>query len=243
MDVSRRARVRLCAFISTRVHGVFGEGALDSRRPPRHQGGSARRIFVSCTALTLGAVLMASMPSSSIAAPPNAVDARTIDVAGIRTGMSYDEAVAAAAAHFAVDAAVIESKTRFRVNPVSQNQQPSHLVYESSGERLIVSFVARSPADADRPYAVSMVRFQASQSDADCSSLQATLVDRYGQPSFDGGRSRQWCAHPKLGGCKSGPTQGVLESDSACALVLSDPALTQAAIRTQQSVLASSPDF
>ncbi|MCH1997922.1 hypothetical protein L7Q78_34525, partial [Achromobacter xylosoxidans] len=53
-------------------------------------------------AALLISAITAVVAAPANAEPPRSVDARSFDIAGVKTGMDYDEAVAAAAKNFGV---------------------------------------------------------------------------------------------------------------------------------------------
>ena len=101
-----------------------------------------------------------ALAASVQAAQPRSVDARTLDIAGVRTGMSYDEALAAAASHFKVAPGQFKPDPLPSENPVTHTKLPDYFTYEQGGMRFAVYFEGRVPVDKRRPLAVSMVRYE-----------------------------------------------------------------------------------
>jgi hypothetical protein len=136
-----------------------------------------------------------SAGAASAAKAPRAVDARNFDIAGIKTGMDWEQARAAMARHFQV------APDKFKKN--------SNLHYEKNGVKLMVLFTKRVPVDAARPLAVSLIQYEVPWTDANNTAMKEAALTKYGAPTEESGYLL-WCVkpHPNTGGCSGAQMDG-----------------------------------
>ena len=106
------------------------------------------------------ATLLGGAPVAGLAASPRSVDVRTLDVAGVRTGMDFDQAVHAASANFQVPRTMMKPEPSPGVNMVTHTRLPSYFTYERGGVNLTVHFERRIPIDKAHPQVVSQVTYE-----------------------------------------------------------------------------------
>ncbi|MCX2194846.1 hypothetical protein LD112_23100 [Pantoea agglomerans] len=87
--------------------------------------------------------------SQAQAANLRAVDVITFDVAGVKTGMDYDEAVKAMTEHFHVPASSLDVDKYPALNVVTGDKQPQYIAYEKNGVKLVAHFEGRVPCRSE----------------------------------------------------------------------------------------------
>lgn len=138
---------------------------------------------------------------SPAAAAPHSVDARNLDIAGVKTGMDWNQALTAAAKHFQV------SPDDFKLGPRSGENSyvfvitglniPSYFTYNKDGINFIVHFAARVPADMDRPLAVEQVHYELPWSQENSIEMGKAALTKYGEQSNAPNiLTMEWCANP-----------------------------------------------
>ena len=156
-------------------------------------------------------VLSSSLMSvSANAIPPvKAVDVKSFDIGGVKTGMSIEEAQAAMQKNFGIKPAQIRaSKSMESQTPsiVTGSQQIIHLVYEENGTRMQVSFEPRVPYNKSNPMAVSHVTYEIPWTKENEVNMVEAALKKYG-PVSTGGVFPVWCEKPMPTsgmGCESG---------------------------------------
>lgn len=196
----------------------------------------------------LSAVVFVSLLGASAvqAEELRSLDVTKVDVAGVKTGMDYDEAVKAITTHFNVPASALQVDKYPQDNPVTGNKQPKFVGYEKEGVKLQVNFEGRVPVDAKHPLAVSMITYELPWSTANKEAMEKAAVEKYG-PASNAPYSTPmvWCNAPgKQAGmaCPSGMDQAVLKLFNT-SLELSDPAWTKARIKFMDSKQTRTPGF
>jgi len=176
---------------------------------------------------------------------PRSVDARTFDVAGVKTGMDFDEALAAAAQHFKV------SKKDIRIgyaalDPVNNVKRPMNFSFKQDGVELLVHFEPRVPVDKQRPLAVSQIRYEMPWTPANKSAMAEAVIAKYGrQSNYPNDLNLEWClkasTNPGMG-CSPDQTQAVLKY-SGVSIQLNDPAWMHARIAYMDQTRSRKPSF
>ena len=189
--------------------------------------------------------LMTSIAAITATAAPKSVDARTLDVAGVKTGMDYDQAVTAVMQHYKVSKDQIKPDAFPSVNIVTQTKLPSYFNYEKDGVKLTVHFEGRVPVSRERPLAVSMVSYELPWSQQNSAAMASTAQDKYGEQSNAPNKlPMQWCEKPSSNigvGCIAGE-QAVLEV-SQVRMTLTDPAWQKARITFMNDSQKRKPSF
>lgn len=179
------------------------------------------------------------------AEPPRSVDARAFDIAGVKTGMDYDEAVAAAAKNFNVGKNEIKAGYP-SLNPVTNTKTPLNFSYEKDGVKLLVHFEPRVPVDKQRPLAVSQVSYEMPWTPANKDAMAQAVVEKYGkQSNFPNKLNLEWCQKPSPNpgmGCSIDMEQAVLKY-SGVSVQLYDPVWSQARINFVNQSNARKPSF
>lgn len=184
------------------------------------------------------------LATPAYAGPQRSVDARTLDIAGIRTGMDLEEARSAIARHFNVMPDGIKADSFPNENPVTHTKLPSYLTFEKDGTKLTVHFEGRVPVDPARPLAASLISYEIPWSTQNSTEMVAAASAKYGMASnAPNTLPMQWCARPSANpGIGCGPDQARLEL-SQTRLTLGDPAWTAARIEFLDAARATRPRF
>ena len=195
------------------------------------------RLFLRIAA---SALLLLTFPA--LAASPRSVDVRTLEVAGVRTGMDYDEVSKALAAHFQVALADLKADPFPGENIVTHTKLPSTLSYEKDGTRVTVHFEGRVPVDPARPLVAWMVTYQVPWTPANAEGMAKAALARYGTPSnAPNTLPMHWCARPNANTGIGCPMDDARLDLSQVQLTLTDPAWQQARIRFVQERQAVQP--
>jgi len=173
-----------------------------------------------------------TLGTAAQAASPRSVDAHTLDVAGVKTGMDYDEVIAALARHFQVPPAEIKPDPFPGENIVTHTRLPSTATYAKDGTRVTVHFEGRVPADPARPLVAWLVNYEIPFTPENATRMAQAAVEKYGTPSnAPNTLPMQWCSHPSANtGIGCGGDEARLEL-SQVAMTLTDPAWQAARIR------------
>lgn len=193
----------------------------------------------------LVAALYAAMVAPVHAASPRSVDASTFDVAGVKSGMDFEEARAAAAKNFNVPVSQIEVGTAYP-NPVTKTKLPNSLSYRKNGVTLLIHFEGRVPVDAKRPLAVSQIRYEIPWTPDNKKAMAQAVVEKYGkQSNYPNDLNLEWCAKPSSNpgmGCSTDMSQAVLKY-SGVSIQLVDPAWINARIKFVEQSQSTKPSF
>ena len=193
------------------------------------------------------AFLISALTVSTLAhaQAPRSVDARTFDVAGVKTGMDFDEALAATAKHFQV------AKKDIRIgyaalDPVNNVKRPMNFSFKQDGVELLVHFEPRVPLDKQRPLAVSQIRYEMPWTPANKSAMAEAVVAKYGrQSNYPNDLNLEWCQKPSSNpgmGCSTDMSQAVLKY-SGVSIQLNDPAWMNARIAYMDQTKSRKPSF
>ncbi|RYF47686.1 MAG: hypothetical protein EOO38_11680 [Cytophagaceae bacterium] len=183
--------------------------------------------------------------SPAAAAAPRSVDAKTFDVAGVKTGMDYDQAIAAVMQHYKISKDQIKPDRYPGVNIVTQTKLPSYFNYEKDGVKLTVHFEGRVPMSKERPLVVSMVSYELPWSQENSAAMAKAAQEKYGEQSNAPNKlPMQWCEKPSSNpgiGCVAGE-QAVLEV-SQVRMTMNDPAWQKARISFINESQKRKPSF
>lgn len=184
------------------------------------------------TKTVLGALLMLS---SAHAAPPRSVDARTLDIAGVRTGMDYDQVVAALAQHFQALPSDVKPEPFQGENVVTHTKLPSYVTFEKDGTRVTVRFEGRVPVDPAHPLVAWLISYEVPWTPQNAEQMAQAAVAKYGtQSNAPNKLPMHWCAHPSSNvgiGCDANEPRLEL---SQVDMKLTDPAWQAARIKFVQ---------
>ena len=129
----------------------------------------------------------------------SAVDIRDADVAGLRLGMSYQEAVGVFARRYGqtweqVDAGVTKSE-----NKLLGTNQAQWIAMTNGTETLSVNFATRIPLNADNPLVVDTITYQLPWSPKNEADMANAVISKYGrQSNAPNSDPMQWCSEPQL---------------------------------------------
>lgn len=182
--------------------------------------------------------------SNTQAETQRSVDVRNFDVAGVKTGMDYDQAIQAAANHFRVGTDQFEPDPFPHENIITKTVTPKYFTYKRDGISLSVYFETRIPVDKEHPLAVSMIKYEIPWSPENKARMREAALAKYGQPS-NGTISvtMDWCESPnKNVGMACSDRKAVLQAGQVD-VTLQDYAYTEARIKYIQSLQAVKPNF
>lgn len=194
------------------------------------------------------AILMALpciVSPASAAQPVHAVDVKSFDVGGVKTGMSVEQARAAMQKNFGVSADKIEASksAAYQVaTKITGSPQVMYLVYENNGTRMQVSFEPRVPYDKSNPMAAALISYEIPWTSDNAASMKEAALAKYGPVSAPD-TYPIWCEKPLPGtgmGCEPGTAELKVASTK---LTLIDPAWQNARIKFMDQQNATKPQF
>jgi len=224
-----------------------------------------RTLTLGCAALALACASSAYAKKPAI--PPHLVDASDFDIAGVKIGMDFDQALKAVVKQFNVAPGEIiidpeaksdcplDNNKGIKVITMHGAQHPTLICYKKDNVSLTVSFETRIPIDKARPAAVWQVRYAVPGgpilgTEVNVAAMKEAALAKYGEPTYDGRLPRLgvgWCA--KVDSLKScSPKDQVrLRLLDGFILVLDDPRLQSAANQYRRdlrdSKLKATPKF
>ncbi|MGK9175067.1 hypothetical protein KXR87_17930 [Yokenella regensburgei] len=197
----------------------------------------------------LSPALLIALPwlvAPAYSAPPvRSVDVKSFDVAGVKTGMSVEEARAAMQKNFGVSADKIrasESMKNQYATIITGSPQIQHLVYENNGTRMQVNFQPRIPYNKANPMAAYLITYEIPWTKENEKAMKEAAIAKYG-PISSGGMNPVWCEKPLPTsgmGCETNTAQLTVGSTS---LRLFDPAWQNAATEYMAQQKATKPQF
>jgi hypothetical protein len=194
----------------------------------------------------LGALAAAIVMVSVVhAAPPNwrAIDVMPFDIANVKLGMSYDDAIVAMAKHYELspsETKKLKAQTAYGYDPVTKSQQPISLAHKKDGASVTVYFATRIPVNASDPVGVSNIYYAIPNTKENAAALKEAALAKYGPPS-DSRRiaNLAWCAHyNQITDCELLKPQLKLFGGS---LTLDDPTMAEAIRQYKYGQLKTKP--
>lgn len=180
-----------------------------------------------------------------IAAEPRAIDARTFDVAGVKTGMNLDQAKNAVAHHFGISVSELGPDSTSREHPGTGVTYPSYITYEKGGERVVAHFEPRFSKDESHQVAVSLVIYELTWTIENEKAMANAALKKYGQPSNALNSTKlEWCIDPSSNtGVGCGLSSEAKLSVSGTTVRLIDPSWQQARIEFMEKEKSVVPRF
>lgn len=196
--------------------------------------------------ISLSLVTIALLTTTyTCAAAPRSVDPRTLDIAGVKTGMSIDQAKSALATHFGVPASQLKTDPYPNKHPVTGTKVPSYITYEKSNEKVLVHFEPRFSDDSSNIAAVSQILYELPWTKENEQAIAKAAITKYGSPSNgENGVTLQWCEKPSTNpgmGCNIG-NQATL-SVSGTKVQIVDPFWAEARIEQMNKSKSTTPGF
>lgn len=182
---------------------------------------------------------------ASAAQPVHAVDVKSFDVAGVKSGMSVEEARSAMQKNFGVSADKIRASDSMDYQTptvITGSKQVMYLVYENDGTRMQVSFQPRVPYNKTNPMAAWLVSYEIPWTNENQEAMKKAAIAKYGPVSMSS-VFPIWCEKPIPGtgmGCESGTAQ--LEQSST-KITLTDPAWQNAVSKYMDEQKSTKPQF
>lgn len=141
--------------------------------------------------------LLAVLPLFAQAQAPRGVDVTVFDVAGVRLGMSPEEAKAAVKAQFGVPDAAIEDEKFFGADVVTGEKVPAYFTMKDGHHELTVYHAANVFADKPQERAVYLVKYDLPYSQENVAAIAQAALEKYGENSnAPNDLPMHWCEHP-----------------------------------------------
>lgn len=162
---------------------------------------------------TLPLILIATLAHSAIAAPRR-VDVSEFDIAGIRLGMTPEEAKSAAKAHFGVDDSAISESKYPPADAVTGEKTPFVFTVKSGEHTLTVNHVTDVLRDNAPARAVWSIRYEVPYSRDNTAAMREAALQKYGENSnAPNDLPMHWCKTPNahMGGVCDSFSEAKLE--------------------------------
>lgn len=191
-------------------------------------------------------LLLAIAAPMSVRAEPawwRPVDALQLEVAGVKLGMGYDQALEALATHFQLsqkERADLKAATLTSYGPITKKNQPVSVGFTKDGNTVVLNFVERVPDGQGDSVAVFRVSLSIPNASGNAAAMKQAAIAKYGEPSDPRRKAVfHWCAHyNQITACD--PLKPKL-SLVAGSLSLSDPTMERAAREYLNSHMATTP--
>lgn len=145
------------------------------------------KVFIFCLS-----TVVAFVSSTSVFAQSTPVDASNFDVAGVRLGMTADEAVDAISRNFGVPKSKIDI-VRI-VSSVSHKEVISSIKYVGKNELVLVDLELNVPINSKYPMIVESVSYSLPRTEENVKALASAAIKKYGPPTIPA--HMHWCLEP-----------------------------------------------
>lgn len=181
----------------------------------------------------------------AFAASPRSVDAGEFDIAGIKLGMTPEEAIGAVTEKLQIGKSALEFDKFPKLNVVTSSREPEYFKAGLDGVSIIVHFEANVPYNPQRKMAVSKIGYEQPWSTDNKLAVKEMALKKYGQSSNGTqGVTLQWCLVPhKNPGLGCSEFKGPVLSLRGTKLELFDSRYRQAVIDFTNKSKSSKPVF
>jgi len=141
--------------------------------------------------------------------PGPKIDARDLDIGGVKVGMDYDAVVSALVDYYDVPADSMKVTYKITANVEDKDKIPTSITLESnptggirigspsSGWIITVYFVPKMHADDKYSVSVEAVEYEMAWTKENRESLRTSTLEKYGEPTIDQqSMGYQWCNKP-----------------------------------------------
>lgn len=173
-------------------------------------------------------LLLLSILSNFAFAATRSVDPTTFDVAGVKLGMSVEEAIAALAQHQEVEPSTIEPQKYPPKNIITGKEEPNQFELKKDHVRIILKFTPS--VEQSGKMLVSEIQYNISATEDNVKALEEAVKTKYGEPSYNGLGGWRYCLEideKEIMKCKNIYTDPQLIYNHSL-LKLSDPRLNSA---------------
>ena len=178
-------------------------------------------------------------------AAPRSVDAEKFDVAGVKLGMTPEEAASALVKTLGVSRKRIEFKKALQANPITKRKEIGILILDADKASLKVYFEPNVPFNARRKLSANLIIYEQEWTPDNVESMKQAALQKYGEPS--NGTVPvvwEWCTEPSENvglGCSG--FHGAVLKFSQTDLRLEDPKYREAVNNFRNKMNSSKPIF
>lgn len=130
-------------------------------------------------------------------AAPRSVDVTAFDVAGVKLGMTPEDAKAALKATFNVDDAAITDSKYNQADPVTGEKVPDSFTLKTGNHNIIVNHVTNLRDGKQPARAVWAIRYEMPYSGENKTAMREAALAKYGENSnAPNDLPMHWCEHP-----------------------------------------------
>ena len=110
-------------------------------------------------------------------------DASSFDIAGVKLGMNWNQAVEALTNQLNVGKNDLRLDKYLREDIVLKKKIAKYFVYENDDFRIQVSFVAAIPVDQTNPLRVNLITYETNRTNENMQKMRDTAFQKYGTPT------------------------------------------------------------
>ena len=110
-------------------------------------------------------------------------DVNEFDIAGVKLGMSWHQAMTALTTQLNIKETDLRLDQYPNEDIVLQQKIPKYFVYEKDGIRVQVSFVAAIPVDQTNPLRANLIFYEANRTDENMQNMRSKSIEKYGIPT------------------------------------------------------------
>ena len=128
-------------------------------------------------------VLLTTFFMHSAQADKQQYDATAFDIAGVKLGMTKDEAVQALTTFLQIDESALRFPSYLLKDQVLNRKIAKNFTYEADGVRVQVSMVPAIPIDEENPLRVNLITYETKRTDENMHNLRDKAFEKYGLPT------------------------------------------------------------
>ncbi len=110
-------------------------------------------------------------------------DASDFDIAGVRLGMNWNEAVGALTNQLNIKESDLRMDKNLREDIVLKKKIPKYFVFDNDDLRIQVSFVAAVPIDNDHPLRANLIAYESNRINDNMMKMRDIAFEKYGIPT------------------------------------------------------------
>ena len=178
---------------------------------------------------------------SFAAEPLQSVDALSLDIAGVKLGISQAEAIKAITSTLKIKKTDLKFDSYPPVNIVTGAKDPKYFIVQHGVSKISVYLIPNAINPKSSSQVVNLIIYEMPWTTDNVNSMKKSAISKYGNPSFKMGDSYQWCLDPKnIHGC---PAQGPTLKYYSTKLKLHDLKYNEALVQFRDKQQSSKPVF
>lgn len=188
--------VMVCTLLGVALLLLVARLFRGSRSAPPTQGVS---VLKPSSYFLVASILVLSVANAAPPANWRSVDVSHFDVAGVRLGIGYEQAIVALGEHFELnpgESKRLRASTLYSRNRITNSELPTRITLKKNNVTLAISFHVRVPPNSTDAVAVTAVSYSLPSTTDNALLLKEAALQKYGAPSDDRRKANlMWCAH------------------------------------------------